>query len=299
MCGLLLAMTVCSSSTGCVWSASRWLNRSNTSEELAKEARYAEDRGETGQAEQLLRRAVKSDPENCEARREFCEVLIRNGNLEAAGEQLRRVIEQNPDDPRGYVQLAQILSQRGKVTDADLVLDIALDLDPNNADALWLKGRVEEFRNRPEHALERYHRVLQTSPDHVDSRLRIAAIQLKNGHADQASAMLRSVLDSQTLEQSQRVAATWQLGSAYAQTGRWNEAASLLSSVTHLRPMPADDWYRVAFACHRAGDLAQAQRAAQAAVQSQPDFAPARSLLAQLSASPAGSPAIQTASGVR
>lgn len=280
-----------------MWSARRWLGRSDKSEALATEARHAEDRGETERAEQLLRRAVKSDPENCETRRELCEILIRKGSLEDAGVQLRRVIEQNPDDPRGYVQLAQTLYQRGKITDADLVLDLALDLDPNNADSLWLKGRIEEFRNRPEQALERYHRILQSSPEHVETRMRIAAIQLQYGHADQAAAMLRSVLDRQQLEPTQRVAATWQLGSAYAQAGRWTEAAGLLNSVAGQRPMRADDWYGLAFANYRAGELGQAQRAAQFALQSQRDYAPAQKLLSQLSSSPAESPAIQTASG--
>jgi tetratricopeptide (TPR) repeat protein len=297
MTGVFAAALVCSYSSGCVWSASRWLTRSSKSEDLAKAARQARDRGETGQAEQLLRRAVKSDPENCEARRELCELLIRNGSLEDAGTQLRRVIEQNPDDARGYLQLAQTFMQRGKVTDADLVLDLALDLDPNETNALWMKGRIEEFRNRPEQALECYHRVLQNSPDHVDSRLRIAAIQLTRGHADQAGAMLRSVLDSAQLGPAERVAATWQLGAAYAQTERWTEAASLLSSASQQRAMSADDWYRVAYACQRAGDVGRARQAALAAVQSNRDCVPAQKLLALLAASPAAAPAIQTASG--
>lgn len=290
-------MTICTASSGCLWSSKRWVNRSGKSEEFATEARHAEGRGETERAEQLLRRAVQSDPQNCEARRELCEALVRKGSLEAAGEQLRRVIEQNPDDPRGYVQLAQTLYQRGKVTDADLVLDLALDLDPNNTESLWLKARIEEFRNRPEQALDLYHRILQTSPDHVETRLQIAAIQLQNGRVDQAAAMLRAVLDQQQIESGQRSAAMWMLGGAYARGERWPEAANLLTSAAQQRPMRAEDWYRVAYTCYRAGEFPLAQQAAEAALQSQGDYAPAQNLLAQLPLSLPEVPAVQTASG--
>ncbi|MBI5756975.1 MAG: tetratricopeptide repeat protein [Planctomycetales bacterium] len=290
-------MSICSISSGCVWSSKRWLNRSGKSEEFATAARHADDRGESERAEQLLRRAVQSDPQNCEARRELCEILVRNGSLEAAGEQLRRVIEQNPDDPRGYVQLAQTLYQRGKVTDADLVLDLALDLDPNNTDSLWLKARIEEFRNRPEQALDLYHRILQSSPDHVDTRLQIAAIQLQNGRTDQAAAMLRAVLDQQQMESSQRISATWMLGCAYARGERWPEAAGLLTAAAQQRPMRSEDWYRVAYTCYRAGEFSQARQAAETALQSQGDYAAAQNLLAQLSVSQPAQPPVQTASG--
>jgi predicted Zn-dependent protease len=127
--------------------------------------------------------------------------------------------------------------------------------------------------------------------------LQIAGIQLQNGRIDQAAAMLRAVLDQQQIDRGQRTAAMWMLGSAYARGERWPEAAILLAAAADQRPMRAEDWYRVAYTCYRAGEFPLAQQAAEAALQSQGDYAPAQNLLAQLPVSLPDVPTVQTASG--
>lgn len=262
--GLWLALMGCNASRNAAAA------RSTESQQLAQQARQAEDRGDERAAELLLTAAVSRNPADCETRLELSELLLQHGSLDDATAHLRRLVVQNPDDPRGYVRLAEALYHQQHYGEAATLLDQALEMDPEHAQALLLRGRLHELAQRDDRALEAYHRAMHADPDEEDAELRIAGIHLKRGQQRQAAPLLRSVLESAHATPQQVSAAWWMLGMAHALDERWPDAADALAKGVRDQQMSSADWCQLAYARFRAGNVPAAREAVAQALQINP-----------------------------
>jgi predicted Zn-dependent protease len=256
--------------TGC--STHRFARKSarETAEQLASQARAASDRGDAATAEYFLTAAVNTTPRDCEFRLELSELLMEHGSPEAATEHLRQVVALHPEDPRGYVRLARARYLQNDGAEAGQLVDKALELDPENPQAWLLRARLERDHQSDSRALAACYRVLTATPDQPDAQLLAAEIHLKNGNHEQASPLLRSLLDNASECPIQRASASRLLGRCYALEGRWGEAADALSAGLNDEHGSADDWYQVAYARYRSGDLDAAQLAVERALRLSP-----------------------------
>ena len=82
----------------------------------------------------------------------------------------------------------------------------------------------------------------------------IAALHLQQGEGQLAAPLLRSIIDSGDAAAGRRNRAQWLLGQCYSAEGRWSDAARALGAGIAGRG-DARDWYDLANACWRAGDL--------------------------------------------
>lgn len=267
-CALLL--TCCLAGAGC--SAQRFARKTanETADQLASQARAAADRGDATSAEYYLTAAVNTNPRDCEARLELSELLVEHGSLKDATDHLRRLIAQSPEDPRGYVRLARILHLQQDDTTAGELVDKALELDPENAEGWLLRARLERAHQSDSRALAACYRVLAVDPEQNDARLLAAEIHLEQGNLQQATPLLRSVLDGGSECPLHRAQASWLLGRCYALDGRWSDAAAALTAAVRVRESSATDWYDVAYAWYRAGDMPAARRAVDTALRIAP-----------------------------
>jgi tetratricopeptide (TPR) repeat protein len=257
--------------------------RSETAEKLSEQARQARDRGDSQSAEYLLTAAVDRNPADCETRLELSELLLAHGSCETAVAHLKRLISQNPDDPRAYVGLSEALYVQRDLDDAQYYLDRALDIEPRNTRGLILRGKIDEARGLRARALEDYYRVLGFEPDNTEAKMLIAALHLQQGEGRLAAPLLRSIIDSGDPAAGRRTHAQWLLGKCYSAEGRWSDAARALGAGIDGRG-DARDWYDLADACWRAGDLRGADLALTQSLQMAPASAPALALRAGLDA---------------
>jgi len=271
---------------GCLPKSS-WFARTDQAQQLALEARHAQDRQDPAKALHLLSSAVEINPRDCETRIELSEMLLENGSCDAAVSHLRQVVKQNPEDARSHIKLAQAMRKRGDLREAERLCDIAIRLDPVNAEGLVLRGVLYEQQQQDESALRVYYRAMHTNPDRTDAALRIAAIQLRRNASRQAGAVARSLLERTDISAAHRSEAEWMLGLAYSQEQRWNLATPSLKSAadskSFAQAMKADDWYQLAYASWQTGDLSRADQANAQALRLQPKHAEAQSLLTVLS----------------
>lgn len=275
--------------TGC--NGSRFARKSarETSEQLVTQARAAADRGDATSAEYYLTAAVNSSPRDCEYRLELSELLMEHGSLTAATDHLRRVIEEHPSEPRGYVRLARALYAQGNGAEAAVLVGKTLELDPENPQAWLLRARIERDNHNDTAALAACYRVLAASAGDSEAQLLAADIHAGTGHTEQAMPLLRSLLENEHDCPVRRAAASRLLARCYASDGLWSDAASTLSASLRDLPGTADDWYQLAFAQFKSGELEAARVAVDRALQ----IAPANDEALMLSR------AIRTASGVR
>ena len=154
--------------------------------------------------------------------------------------------------------------------------DVALRLDSQSIDALFVKARSDAARGEYEDALASYVRLLQLAPDRLDARFELAEVHIQRGHPDQACPLLRDALPTAPSTCVQRADAEWRLGLAYAAAERWTDAANYLGRAIEQREASDLDWQCLAAAKSLAGQDAGGVRAmARLASARQPDQEPA------------------------
>lgn len=247
-------------------------------EELARQARHAANRGDTASAEYLLAAAVAANPRDCETRLELSEMLFEHGNLDAAAEHLRKVVDENPQDARGHVRLAQALFLKHDLAGAKTQASEGLDCDPANAQGWLLSARIEHLENHDKEALAACYRALSAEPGLSPAKLLAAELHLAQGHPEQATPLLRSLMEQSAAPATQRTEAAWLLGLSYGREGRWSDAAAELKKAIAQRGDSAADWYQLAYACYRAGDVPGSQRAVDKALAISPAHAESTAL---------------------
>ena len=263
---------LCALLAGCSW-LERWTgNPVADARRFWERARTAAENGEVEKAGWFLEHAVRANPEDSSMQLELARFLVEQGSSRAAAEHLRDAIRQNPDDPNVYVELARIEASAGRYTWAERALDRALELHSGHLEALLLKAEIAENQGDEQTALKLYHRVLAGDPNNMVAAGRAAEIQLSAGQPERAAPLLRSICQRQDATLEQRAEALWKLGICYGQQQRWADAvAALTEALPHRREMTADDWYRLAYARYRSGDLEGASSDLQMAIRIQPN----------------------------
>jgi len=256
-----VALAACLALGGCSGHRPSVTGRSETAERLSEQARQARDRGDVRSAEYLLAAAVEKNPGDSETRLELSQMLLENGRVEEAAEHFERLLEQSPGDPRGYVGLAEALYLKRNLSDADELLDRALEVDPRQTRGLLLRGKIEQARRHDERALDDFYQVLAFDPDQVEAKMLIAQLHLQQGDAKLAAPLVRSIIESAEPGNRQWADAQWLLGECYAHDGRWPDAARALEAGIASRQGSAGDWYLLADASWRAGDVRKAEAA--------------------------------------
>lgn len=242
---------------GCHWLQTVCDRSCNEARSLAEKAHQAERNGNLDHAYHLLRQAVETNPEDPELHREVARLAIDRGDSKAAIEHLRFATTNMPDDSESFVTLARLLEAEGRQREAVVALNNALIADPLQPTALLKRADHAEKANDPELASEIYHRLLAVDSHHAEAQIRLAKLQMNDGRPSEAAPLLRAAAQSPLASIEQTALAKWSLGIAYGQLDRWSDAATTLASAAESVPgeMSADDWYRIAYARHRSGDI--------------------------------------------
>jgi tetratricopeptide (TPR) repeat protein len=117
---------------------------------------------------------------------------------QAAAACRRRVEQDDPDAPLMLEALARGYMRQYRLGEALFCLDVWLKKQPDNPQALCLKGQFHlDYERSPDRALESYRRALQLDPEHEEARQGLAILLLQTKSYPEAAEQLERLRRSQ------------------------------------------------------------------------------------------------------
>lgn len=206
-----------------------------TSRRLSQQGQLALEKHDLAKAESLLNQAVRTCPDDVEARRQHAESLWAMGHRQAAADQLERAMRQCSADPLAHARLAQLRLEMGQIEPALQQADRALDLDPQAGVAWTVRARAKRQSGKLESALADYQRALSLSPGDRGLLLEISELYRELDRPARALATLHALADTYPPgEEPQNV--LYLAGLAQAALGRFDEAAQSMTAARDRGP---------------------------------------------------------------
>jgi cellulose synthase operon protein C len=209
--------------------------------------------GDLSTAENELRQAVNLEPRNPEFLSTLATVLAMDKKLEESNAVFRKALQLAPQDSTARRYLAANLWQLHRYPEAKEQLRILLRENPNDAPSRLLLGMVSE--NSGDYATAA--KMLSSVPNEVAKRPESVAALARSYYRLHEQANARFTL--QKLSSQSTVQATL-LGAQIAdQAGDYDEAETLLNSITASAANSIDIQFRRASVQYHAGHFAQCQ----------------------------------------
>ncbi len=255
---IFFAALIVLAETGCRWIDKREGQSTDNCRVYIEKSFAALQEGDFDSAQEYLDTAAQVQPKNAEAWWNLAELSIQQDHYEKAAEELQKYIELRPTDPQGYLRLSQLYYLQSQYTRADQYAQEALRRVPDNIDAIMLSARLARKQADHQQAIADYYHVMQVQPDHPEATLELAELLISRREPLQAAAMLRS-LARKSIIQPDKARAYLNLGIAYGQLDRWEDAITHLEKANELTPKSlVRDQYRLAYAHWKAGESHQA-----------------------------------------
>jgi tetratricopeptide (TPR) repeat protein len=172
------------------------------------------------------------------ARREFNKAadLYNAGKLEEAKKALSTALEHNPKLAAAYQLLATIDLREKQYETALTHLDKVLELESQNADALYLKGAALNSLGRQDEAVTTWQSYLALKPDDAEIRYNVGALLLAAKKTDEAIEHFKAALKAKP----DFADACKVLGQLYIQKAQHADAKAMLQRYLELKPDAAD-----------------------------------------------------------
>lgn len=120
--------------------------------------------------------------------------LTEKGRVEEAVAEWTRALALNPDDARANTNLGALLLRQGKLDEAGARFRTAIAADPKLTDARDNLGAVLLHQGKVEEAIEHLQRSLEIDPDSTEARVNLGGALLMQGRYGDAVAQLREAL---------------------------------------------------------------------------------------------------------
>lgn len=242
---------------GCAWLRHQQGRESEICRECMENSFRAQQAGDLRQAREYLADGAAQQPRHAEIWWNLAELSIQQDDYASAIRELTKYIELQPNDPQGHLRLAQLYYLQSQYKQADDALQPAIRLTPNNFEAILLSARLARKQAGHQQATAAYYHALQVNPGHVEATLELSELLISRMEANRAAGLLRE-MSRRNLEDEDMSRVHLNLGIAYGQTNRWENAVEQLILARSLAPsQDARDRYRLAYAHWKAGDTQQ------------------------------------------
>lgn len=152
--------------------------------------------GDYASAALCLRRLIRSDPQDAEARERLGLCLARSGQAEDAVPLLESVVRGRDVPPIALLSaLAECYATTGRYVEAEGTYAILCKHQPNNPDWNFRLGECYTAQNDDRAAMERLDRALTLDPHHADARALAGYLCYVHGDLAAAEAHLRLAID--------------------------------------------------------------------------------------------------------
>jgi tetratricopeptide (TPR) repeat protein len=240
----------------------------------------AEDRLDT--ALERVTRQVRIFPSKPELYQILGRVYIARNETEKAETAYVKAIEIDPTFGSAYLALAKVYGDARKIDQAIAKVDEALKLDPKNITALMLDGILNQQRNDALKAQQAYEAVLSINPGFAPAANNLACIYLDTqGDIEKALNLAKTARDG--APEDPNVADT--LGWTLYKKGNYDWALVYLQESAAKIPDNAEVQYHLGMAHYQLGNMDDAKKALNRALEIGPEFngAPeAKRVLAEL-----------------
>jgi tetratricopeptide (TPR) repeat protein len=164
----------------------------------------------------------------------FCNqgiMAYQAGEIKEALTYFEAAVSLYPNNQSAHLQIGMImLYERKDYTVARRELMTALDLNPRNAETLYLLGRLELAEGNSDPALARFQEALKVQPDHAGSLYYFGVTQQKKGKLDEADEYFRKAITANPTY----ARAFNSLGLMYYETENFDEAIKVLKEGIRL-----------------------------------------------------------------
>ncbi|HVS04358.1 MAG TPA: protein kinase [Thermoanaerobaculia bacterium] len=202
--------------------------------------------------ERLADGALASDPTLAPGWLAQGRLALQAGSWEAAESAARQAIAADPGLIGSYGLLGEALVARGDVEGAIAEASRPLDEEPENVSARVVLGKVLLEAGRYNQAAAQYERVLELAPDSPNALNNLGMIYVWTGREIDAIPLL-----SKALQEQPNDAAATNLGYAYYNLGRYEEAAQAFRRAYELEPGQPSHQRNLADAYEALGDEGQ------------------------------------------
>ncbi len=147
----LTLLALCAAAAGCRLPGSQApvSQQVATCRQMTQQGVNAMERDDWKRAESLLERAVSTNTQDADARRNYAETLWHRGAKAEALAQLEEARRLSPCDPALTVRVGEVHLDMGQTDRAAELVDEALRADPKSATAWALHGRVASASGNP------------------------------------------------------------------------------------------------------------------------------------------------------
>ena len=188
--------------------------------------------GNVSRSEQILNQALDLAPLDGSTWNQYAMLEADLGRTGRAIEKLQKALALNPDLPEGDLNLATLFVQKAQLEPAEIALKRALSIDPYDAAAYDLMGRVLTGKNETSMALNSFQKAAHLRPDYgpylYNYALALAGAQRLEEARTQAQAAVNA---DPTLAEGHAL-----LGGLFAKNQRLAEAVSEYQQAVKLEP---------------------------------------------------------------
>ena len=191
-------------------------------------------------AEQRAGKALEIDPAHVPSKAVLCLAVEWQKRVKESIDLCNEVVAADPKYSTGYAYLAEGLADDGDLASAKSAAETAIDLDPENPDALRSLGYTFDVFGRYDDALYHYQRALERDPNMPHVMNAIGRIYLIQGNADNAIKTFQRVIEMDPGNDE----AYFQVGGAYQFLGEFGKARVALDKAVELNPLRLKAWTR-------------------------------------------------------
>jgi tetratricopeptide (TPR) repeat protein len=262
-----------------------------------------------------LKRAIQDEPGNAEARRLLGHAYVGLGQFQDAEKELTRAVSIDPDSAGSALALASVWLRQGEVAQLLSALQPDANWSTSEQSTAWsLRGEAELAAGRPQEARQSFERAASLDPDSIDPLIGLFRADSAADQPEAANAVLQRALalhpadpillglrgarsfkggDFTAAEDAFRrqlertpdnLGGRIDLAQALLAQGQDHQAQAELSRVLADAPNHPDAHYLMAVIDMRRANYTPAAEHAGRALQSRPQFLPARAIAARAAA---------------
>jgi tetratricopeptide (TPR) repeat protein len=238
---------------------------------LVRQASAVDAARDPGRREQLVRRAVETNPKDPDVVYEMGSVLQQHRKPREALEYFTRHVDMVDDDQQALVQIGKCYTDLGRLDDAEATLRKALALG-DDAVGSYNLGVVLEEKGREADAEREYRQAVALGPALASARNNLGGLLARTGRSAEAKHLLN---ESIRLDPSSPDAYT-NMSAVLLGEGAFADAAKFARLALDADPRHADAHANLGVALAQSGDLEGARRELEEALKINPSHEGAR-----------------------
>jgi tetratricopeptide (TPR) repeat protein len=202
------------------------------------------------------------------------------GDFAGAINAYQQALTIDPLSSRAQRRLGSTLGLAGQESEGSIVLQKALEIEPENAMLWYEKALIESDTGKRDQAISDLRRALQIKPDFADAQNNLGINLVQAGDTRAAETAFRAALTTNPYDAGTRA----NLGRLLAGRSDWKQAAFQLQKAVQLDAADANAHLAYSVVLAQMNRRPEAEKEAEAALKAAPRSQQARDLLDQISA---------------